>query len=115
MAAERRSTAPPMTDAMPVGIDALIHERVRLGIMSALSATPSLPFRELRDVLQLTDGNLSVHARKLEDAGYLLCEKSFDGRVPRTTFSITAAGRAAFLGYLDQMESVIRRARTGEP
>ena len=88
-----------------------IHERMRLGIVSALAANESLTFTELRDLLQTTDGNLSVHARKLEEAGYLTCTKGFEGRVPRTEYQLTAAGRRALARYLDHMEALIRAAR----
>jgi DNA-binding HxlR family transcriptional regulator len=94
-------------------LDALIHQRARLGIVSALAASPVLTFNELKDLLGMTDGNLSVHARKLEDAGYVACEKSFEGRVPRTEYRLTAAGRRALEAYLTHMESIIDAARTG--
>jgi DNA-binding MarR family transcriptional regulator len=92
-------------------LDRLIHERLRLGMVSALAVNPSLTFTELRDLLGATDGNLSVHARKLEDAGYVACAKSFDGRVPRTEYQLTDAGRAALARYLDHMEALIRATR----
>jgi DNA-binding transcriptional ArsR family regulator len=95
------------------GLDRLIHERVRLGIVSALAAAPSLTFVELKAALDLTDGNLSVHARRLEQAGYVACAKRFDGRVPRTEYRLTAKGRAALERYLDRMEALIRAARAG--
>lgn len=91
--------------------DAVVHQRVRLGILSALAAGGSLSFTDLKGVLELTDGNLSVHARKLEEAGYLSVTKRFADRVPLTEFEITTAGRAALDTYLDQMEGVIRAAR----
>ncbi len=91
--------------------DRLIHERLRLAIVSVLAVHDSLSFNELKELLTVTDGNLSVHARKLEDAGYVLCEKSFDGRVPRTEFKLTAAGRRALERYLDHMEALIRASR----
>jgi len=94
-------------------LDRVIHERARLGIVSALAAAPSLTFNDLKRVLDATDGNLSVHARKLEDAGYVTCTKSFDGRVPRTEYALTAAGRAALARYLDHMEALIAAARRG--
>jgi DNA-binding transcriptional ArsR family regulator len=94
-------------------LDQLIHERARLGIVSALAANEMLSFQELRDLLVLTDGNLAVHARRLEDAGYVSCEKRFEGRVPRTEFRLTAAGRRALADYLVRMESIIRAARGG--
>ncbi len=94
-------------------LDRLIHERVRLGIVSALAADGVLGFTDLRDLLGVTDGNLSAHARKLEDAGYLLCHKSFDGRTPRTEFELTDEGRQALQGYLGHMEAIIRATREG--
>jgi DNA-binding HxlR family transcriptional regulator len=93
-------------------LDRLIHERVRLGIVSALAASESLSFRELKDLLRTTDGNLSLHARKLEEAGYLVCRKSFDGRTPRTDYRLSATGRRALEHYLDHMEALIRAARS---
>lgn len=96
-----------------VRLDSLIHERVRLGILSALAAADRLSFTELRDALGVTDGNLSVHARKLEDAGYLECKKGFDRRIPRSEYRLSTKGRAAFASYLFQLESVIRTARHG--
>jgi len=89
----------------------LIHERLRLGIVSALAANAALTFADLKRMLKTTDGNLSVHARKLEEAGYLLCTKTFEGRTPRTEFRLTAAGRIALNRYLDHMEAVIQAAR----
>jgi len=93
-------------------LDRLIHERVRLGIVSALAANESLSFRELKDLLRTTDGNLSLHARKLEEAGYVVCKKSFEGRTPRTDYRLSAAGRRALERYLDHMEALIRAARS---
>ena len=92
-------------------LDRLIHERARLGIVSALAVNDSLSFNDLKRLLKTTDGNLSVHARKLEVAGYVKCSKSFVGRQPRTEFSLTTSGRRALEAYLQQMESVIRSAR----
>lgn len=92
-------------------IDRLIHERLRLGIISALAGHPSLTFNELKHAVKTSDGNLSVHARKLEDAGYINCAKSFDGRTPRTEYSLTAEGRRALGRYLDHMEALIGRMR----
>ena len=92
-------------------LDALIHERVRLAIVSALAVNDVLSFNDLKALLEITDGNLSVHARKLENAGYVKCSKSFVGRQPRTEFRLTAVGRRALEDYLGQMESVIRAAR----
>jgi DNA-binding MarR family transcriptional regulator len=95
----------------PLALDRLIHERIRLGILSALAATDALSFNDLKKLLETTDGNLSVHARKLEEANYIACTKSFEGRVPKTEYSITPAGRRAFERYLDHMEALIRAAR----
>ena len=92
-------------------LDRLIHERVRLGMLSALAATHALRFNDPKQLLQTTDGNLSVHARKLEEANYIACTKSFEGRVPKTQYSITSSGRRAFERYLDHMEALIRAAR----
>lgn len=94
-------------------LDRLIHDRVRLAIVSSLAVTPSLTFNDLKALLGTTDGNLSVHARKLEDAGYLRCTKSFAGRMPRTEYALTAKGRAALERYLDHMEALIRATRRG--
>lgn len=95
----------------PLGFDRLIHERTRLGILSALVVNRSLTFKELKQFLGATDGNLSVHARKLEEAGYISCLKSFSGRLPKTEYRLTAAGRRAFERYLDHMEALIRLTR----
>ena len=92
-------------------LDRLIHDRVRLGILSALAAAEVLSFGDLKSALELSDGNLSVHARKLEDAGYVVCEKSFAGRTPRTEFRLAPAGRRAFEKYLDHMDALISAAR----
>ena len=92
-------------------LDRLIHERLRLGILSALLVNESLTFNELKKLLDTTDGNLSVHARKLEEAGYLTCSKSFEGRMPRTDFRMTPAGRRALERYLDHMEALIQAMR----
>ena len=92
-------------------LDRLIHERLRLGIVSALAANESLSFRDLKELLQTTDGNLSVHARKLEEAQYVSCKKSFEGRVPRTRYRLTPAGRRAFESYINHMEALIRVMR----
>jgi DNA-binding MarR family transcriptional regulator len=96
----------------PDRLDRLIHERLRLGIVSALVAHASMTFTDLKRLLQTTDGNLSVHARKLEEAGYISCTKSFDGRTPRSEFRLTPAGKAALNRYLDHMEAVIKAARS---
>ena len=95
----------------PLELDRLIHERLRLGIVSALAVNERLTFNDLKRLLQTTDGNLSVHARKLEDAEYLVCEKSFEGRVPRTEYRLTAAGRRALEKYLVHMEAIIKAVR----
>lgn len=92
-------------------LDNLIHERIRLGIVSALAANESLTFSALKELLKTTDGNVSVHARKLEDAGYINCTKSFEGRVPKTEYQLTVAGRQALEQYLDHMEALIQAAR----
>lgn len=93
----------------PESLDALIHERVRLGIMSALAAAPELPFTQMRDMLKVTDGNLSVHARMLHEAGYVKIEKTFVERRPRTTLSLTPKGRSAFEGYVSKLEELVRK------
>jgi len=92
--------------------DRVVHERLRLGILSALVAAGPLTFNDLKKLMSATDGNLSVHARKLEDAAYIVCEKSFSGRMPRTEFRITAAGRKALDQYLNAMEAFIKKNRT---
>jgi DNA-binding HxlR family transcriptional regulator len=97
----------------PVELDRVIHERVRLAIVSALAGARSLSFNDLKTLLDITDGNLSVHARRLEDAGFITCEKTFVDRMPRTEYQITPAGRKALDEYLDHMESLIRRVREG--
>lgn len=100
-------------EAGAADLDRLIHERARLAIVSALAVNESLTFNELKQMLGLTDGNLSVHARKLEDAGYLECSKSFEGRTPRTDFTLTADGRNALERYLGHMEALIQAVREG--
>jgi len=92
-------------------LDRLIHERMRLGIVSALAVNDSLSFSDLKKLMGTTDGNLSVHARKLEEAEYIACTKSFEGRMPRTQYRLTAAGRSALERYLDHMEALIRVTR----
>ena len=92
-------------------LDRLIHERLRLGISSALAANESVTFSDLKNLMDTTDGNLSVHARKLEDAGYVAVTKSFDGRVPRTEYKLTATGRRALEGYLSHMEALVKQMR----
>ncbi|HYG11825.1 MAG TPA: transcriptional regulator [Pyrinomonadaceae bacterium] len=110
-AAADSSGETPAAATSAVELDRLIHERLRLGIVSALAGNTSLTFNELKEILKTTDGNLSVHARKLEDAEYIACEKSFEGRTPKTEFRLTDAGRRALERYLDHMESIIRTAR----
>jgi DNA-binding HxlR family transcriptional regulator len=92
-------------------LDRLIHERMRLGIISALAVNDSLSFNDLKRLLKTSDGNLSVHARKLEESNYIACTKFFEGRIPRTEYRLTASGRKALEQYLDQMEEVIRITR----
>jgi len=99
--------------AGPLELDRLIHERVRLGIVSALAVNGSLAFNDLKDILQTSDGNLSTHARKLEEAGYLVCTKSHDGRSPRTEYALSPRGATEFQAYLDHMEALIRATRDG--
>jgi DNA-binding HxlR family transcriptional regulator len=94
-------------------LDRLIHERLRLGIISALAVNRKLSFTELKELLSTSDGNLSVHARKLEEAGYVDCDKTFRGRVPHTEYRITAKGRRALASYLDHMEALIAATRAG--
>lgn len=103
--------AAEVIDSNPVGFDQLIHGRVRLGIVSALAVEESLTFNELKERLQTSDGNLSVHARRLEEAGYLEVTKSFEHRIPRTDYRLTAAGKKALERYLDHMEALIERVR----
>ena len=95
----------------PLALDRLIHERMRLAIVSALAVNQSLTFNELKRLLDTSDGNLSVHARKLEEADYIVCTKSFEGRVPRTEYRLSAAGRLALERYLSHMEALIRATR----
>ena len=104
-------SAVPQTPSTMHELDRLIHERLRLGIISALAVNESLTFNELKHMVKTTDGNLSVHARKLEDAGYISCSKSFHGRTPKTEYSLTGAGRRALERYLDHMEAVIGQMR----
>lgn len=98
-------------DQRPLEFDRLIHERIRLGIVSALAVNESLSFNDLKKLLKTTDGNLSVHARKLEEAGYVACSKYFDKRLPKTDYRLAAAGRRALERYLDHMEALIRATR----
>lgn len=100
-------------EAVSPDLDRLIHERIRLGIVSALAVNRSLTFNELKGLLKTTDGNLSVHARKLEEADYIVCTKSFDGRLPKTEYKLTATGRKALERYLNHMEALIRATREG--
>ncbi|HWY42162.1 MAG TPA: transcriptional regulator [Candidatus Sulfotelmatobacter sp.] len=100
-------------EAVSPDLDRLIHERIRLGIVSALAVNRSLTFNELKNLLKTTDGNLSVHARKLEEADYIVCTKSFDGRLPKTEYRLTGAGRKALERYLNHMEALIRATREG--
>ncbi|MGH7745118.1 MAG: winged helix-turn-helix domain-containing protein [Candidatus Dormibacteria bacterium] len=100
-------------EAVSPDLDRLIHERIRLGIVSALAVNRSLTFNELKALLKTTDGNLSVHARKLEEADYIVCTKSFDGRLPKTEYRLTASGRRALERYLNHMEALIRATREG--
>jgi DNA-binding HxlR family transcriptional regulator len=97
--------------AVASDLNRLIHERIRLGIVSALAVNPSLTFNELKALLKTTDGNLSVHARRLEDADYVACTKSFDGRLPKTEYRLTSTGRKALEHYLAHMEALIRATR----
>ena len=106
-------TAHDGDSAMPLALDRLIHERVRLAIVSALAVHDTLTFNELKALLETSDGNVSVHARKLEDAGYIICTKGFDGRVPRTAYRLTPDGRRALEHYLSHMEALIRRVGGG--
>ncbi len=107
-AAERSRQARPIE---PIALDRLIHEQMRLGIVSALAVNESLSFNDLKKLLDTTDGNLSVHARKLEEAQYVTCTKFFVGRFPKTEYRLTPAGRKALESYLDQMEALIRATR----
>jgi DNA-binding MarR family transcriptional regulator len=107
----KRSVAPARPPENATSLDRLIHERTRLAIISALAVNHSLTFNELKELLSVTDGNLSVHARKLEDAGYISCAKSFANRLPKTEYRVTANGRRALEKYLDHMEALIRATR----
>ena len=109
-AAAGRTKAPQ--ERTTLALDRLIHERLRLGIVSALAVNAQLTFNELKRLLRTTDGNLSVHARKLEEAGYIDCDKTFDGRMPRTEYRLTTAGRRAFDKYLAHMDAIIKAARS---
>ncbi len=103
----------PAGKGVPAEVDRLIHERIRLGIVSALAVNRSLTFNNLKALLKTTDGNLSVHARKLEEAQYIHCTKSFDGRLPKTEYRLMSAGRKALDRYLNHMEALIRATREG--
>jgi DNA-binding MarR family transcriptional regulator len=103
--------ASPASSGRADALDRLIHERLRLGIVSALAVNDSLSFSDLKKLMKTTDGNLSVHARKLEEAEYITCTKSFEGRMPKTEYRLTAAGRRALERYLDHMEALIRATR----
>lgn len=115
-AQKKRETLSPEVRARakhsaPAALDRLIHERMRLGIVSALAGNESLTFNDLKTLMDTTDGNLSVHARKLEDGGYIACIKSFEGRLPKTEYKLTAAGRRALENYLSHMEALIHQVR----
>ena len=109
--ARLRRVAGPSADGGMPDLDRVIHERLRLGIVSALAVNEWLTFNELKALMKTTDGNLSVHARKLEDAQYVVCHKTFEGRVPKTRFRLTPAGRRALERYLEHMEAIIRATR----
>jgi DNA-binding MarR family transcriptional regulator len=108
----RQSPASSPASQEATSLDRVIHERMRLAIVSALAVNDSLTFNDLKRLLATTDGNLSVHARKLEDARYITCEKSFEGRMPKTEFRLTAAGRKAFEKYITHMEALIRNVKS---
>ena len=112
---ERRaaSARPAVVETTIPDFDRLIHEKMRLAIVSALAVNPTLTFNELKAILKTTDGNVSVHTRKLEEANYLTCRKSFEGRMPRTEYALTAAGRRALERYLGHMEALIKATRRG--
>jgi DNA-binding transcriptional ArsR family regulator len=105
---------PEVAPRAALDLDRLIHERIRLGIVSALAVNDHLSFNDLKKLLKTTDGNLSVHARKLEEAGYVTCEKYFEGRLPKTEFRLAPPGRRALERYLDHMEAIIQATRVGE-
>jgi DNA-binding HxlR family transcriptional regulator len=120
----RETTATPAPGATPIPIlarssedakfDRLVYERVRLGIMSALAVNEQLSFNELKSLFDVSDGNLSAHARKLEEAGYIICSKSFAGRRPKSEYRLTPVGRTALHRYLEHIEAVIKATRRGE-
>jgi DNA-binding transcriptional ArsR family regulator len=109
--APKPAPAQPAAKPLPQRLDRLIHDRTRLAIISALAANDAVSFNDLKEMTGTTDGNLSVHARKLEEAGYVHCEKSFAGRVPRTEYRLSTAGRRALEKYLDHMDALIRATR----
>ena len=111
LAAEHAAPRSRAAENRPLDLDRLIHERMRLGIISALAVNESLTFNDLKKLMRTTDGNLSVHARKLEDARYITCTKFFQGRLPKTEYRLTAAGRKALEKYLDHMEALIQATR----
>ena len=111
--AGKKAPAATVAPETAVDLDRVIHEKTRLAIVSALAVSPSITFNEMKAILKATDGNVSVHARKLEDAGYISTKKSFEGRMPKTEYSLTAAGRRALEKYLDHMEAIIRATRKG--
>ena len=106
-----KAPAEQRTGEIATNLDRLLHDRMRLGIVSALAAGDELSFTDLKSALSATDGNLSVHARKLEEAGYIVCHKSFTGRTPRTEYAMTSTGRRAFEKYLDHMDAIIEATR----
>jgi DNA-binding HxlR family transcriptional regulator len=110
-AGARATAAAVAKEPDPTELERLIHERLRLGIVSALAVNERMTFNELKNALKTTDGNLSVHARKLEEAKYVACEKYFDGRTPKTEYRLTDTGRRALERYLNHMEAIIRRTR----
>lgn len=117
MADKSAAKRAPRTERRPrpaegaLALDRVVHERLRLGILSALATRGSISFVEMKELLGTTDGNLSIHARKLEEAGYVACDKSFEGRIPRTSFKLTASGRRALERYVDHMEAILAAAR----
>ena len=106
-----RAVAGYFSDSQGAEADRLIYEKIRLGILSALSVAPAMSFVELKELLQTSDGNLSTHARKLESAGYITCEKTFDKRVPKSVYRMTPEGRRVFARHLEHMEALIRAAQ----
>ena len=110
-ARKQQTRAHPIVETSIPDFDRLIHEKTRLAIVSALAVNPSLTFNEMKAILKTTDGNVSVHTRKLEDAGYVSCRKSFDGRVPKTEYALTGPGRKALEKYLNHMEALIKATR----